>query len=720
MKESYLLKNLNDKQREAVTAPRINMLILAGAGVGKTRVLVHRIAWLIEINKISPFSIMAVTFTNKAANEMRNRINTLLNNNQNGILVGTFHSLAHNLLRSYYLEANLPQNFQILDNYDQYRLLHKIIKSSNLDENKWSPRQAMWYINIKKDKGLRPFHIKNDNNIIDETWLKIYSSYQKICNRSGLVDFSELLLRTYELLLNKPNILKYYHERFTNILVDEFQDTNNIQYNWIRLLSGNNSKVIIVGDDDQSIYGWRGAQVENIKNFLQDFSSVKTIVLEQNYRSTNNIIKSANVLIANNNNRLIKNLWTKDINGELISLYCAYNELDEVYYVINKIKQWCNNGGFLKQCAILYRNNAQSNLLEEVLSQNSIAYYIYGGKRFFERQEIKNVLYYLRLILNRNDDTSFERIVNKPTRGIGEQTLNKIYQVAKKRQLTLWESCEYLITKKILSTKSTNSIEQFIKLINKLDKETIDMPLYIQTDYVIRYSGLLEMYKKEKEEKAEVYIKNLKELITLTHNFNYQKKDQNIIPLQSFLSQISLELNAGKEEIQNDAVQLMTLHSAKGLEFPLVFIIGMEEGMFPSKMSIKENNLLSEERRLAYVGLTRAMQKLTLTYAKSRKLYGKKVYHNPSRFITELPIECIKKIHLDSTIIYSNIYKQFDISININNNKYKLGQLVYHPKFGKGIIINIKNNDNNYHLQIAFNNKETKWFIDSYVKLEFQ
>ncbi|HGJ5884803.1 DNA helicase II [Arsenophonus sp.] len=720
MNASYLLENLNNKQREAVAAPRTNMLILAGAGSGKTRVLVHRIAWLLTVDKVSPFSIMAVTFTNKAAAEMRHRINALLGSDQGGMWVGTFHGLAHRLLRAHYLDANLPQDFQILDSDDQYRLLRRIIKAINLDESKWPPRQAMWYINAKKDEGLRPQHIESYGNPTEATWLRVYQAYQEACDRAGLVDFAELLLRAHEMWLKKPHILQHYRERFTNILVDEFQDTNSIQYAWIRILAGDTGKVMIVGDDDQSIYGWRGAQVENIQRFLQDFPAAETIRLEQNYRSTNNILKSANALIANNNNRLGKNLWTEGADGEPISLYCGFNELDEARYVVSRIKQWHEKGGALKQCAILYRSNAQSRVLEEALLQSSMPYRIYGGQRFFERQEIKDALSYLRLVANCNDDASFERVVNTPTRGIGERTLDTVRQAAREKQLTLWESCEYLLAEKVLGGRAAGAIERFLELIDALAKETTDMPLHVQTDRVIRDSGLRSMYQQEKGEKAQARIENLEELVTATRQFSYQEEDQDLMPLQAFLSHAALESGEGQAELHQDAVQLMTLHSAKGLEFPLVFIVGMEEGMFPSQRSAEESGGLAEERRLAYVGLTRAMEKLTLTYAESRRLYGKAVYHRPSRFIAELPTECIEEVRLSATVSRPISHQRLGTPINRNDSGYALGQRVRHPKFGEGTIINLEGDGERCRLQIAFQGEGIKWLVAAYAKLELQ
>ncbi len=718
MDVSYLLESLNDKQREAVAAPRTNMLVLAGAGSGKTRVLVHRIAWLLSVENASPFSIMAVTFTNKAAAEMRHRIENLIGTSQGGMWIGTFHGLAHRLLRAHHLDANLPQDFQILDSEDQHRLLKRIIKAMNLDDKQWPARQGMWYINGKKDEGLRPQNIESYGNPVEMTWQKVYQAYQEACDRAGLVDFAELLLRAHELWLNKPQILQHYRGRFTNILVDEFQDTNSIQYAWIHLLAGETGKVMIVGDDDQSIYGWRGAQVENIQRFLKDFSGAETIRLEQNYRSTSNILKVANTLIANNSDRLGKNLWTDGIEGEPISLYCAFNELDEARYVVSRIKSWLENGGALKNCAILYRSNAQSRVLEEALLQASMPYRIYGGQRFFERQEIKDALAYLRLIANRNDDAAFERVVNTPTRGIGDRTLDIVRQSARERQETLWDSCQTLLQEKVLAGRAASSLQRFIELIEALSSETEDMPLHVQTDRVIRDSGLRAMYQQEKGEKAQARIENLEELVTATRQFSYQGEDENLMPLQAFLSHAALESGESQADAYQDSVQLMTLHSAKGLEFPQVFIVGMEEGMFPSQMSIEEGGRLEEERRLAYVGLTRAMEKLTITYAESRRLYGKEVYHRPSRFIGELPPECIEEVRLRATVSRPVSHRRLGTPISSNDSGYTLGQRVRHPKFGEGTIVNMEGDGEHSRLQIAFQGEGIKWLVAAYARLE--
>lgn len=718
MDVSYLLEGLNDKQREAVAAPRVNMLVLAGAGSGKTRVLVHRIAWLLSVEQASPFSIMAVTFTNKAAAEMRHRIKDLIGTSQGGMWIGTFHSLAHRLLRAHYLDAGLPQDFQIIDSDDQYRLIRRIVKSMALDDKQWPPRQGMWYINGKKDEGLRPQHIQTYGNPVETTWLKVYQAYQEACDRAGLVDFAELLLRAHELWLNKPQILEHYQHRFTNILVDEFQDTNRIQYAWIRMLAGQTGKVMIVGDDDQSIYGWRGAQVENIQNFLNEFPGAETIRLEQNYRSTSNILKAANALIANNSDRLGKNLWTEGAEGEPISLYCAFNDLDEARYVVGRIKRWHEEGGALADCAILYRSNAQSRIMEEALLQANMPYRIYGGQRFFERQEIKDALSYMRLTANRHDDASFERVVNTPTRGIGDRTLDVVRQVARDNQITLWESALQVIEHKMLAGRAIAAIARFLELIETLANETADMPLHVQTDRIIRDSGLKAMYEQEKGEKAQARIENLEELVTATRQFSYQDEDEDLMPLQAFLSHAALESGEGQADAYQDAVQLMTLHSAKGLEFSQVFIVGVEEGMFPSQMSLDEGGRLEEERRLAYVGVTRAMKKLTLTYAENRRLYGKEVSHRPSRFIGELPKECVEEVRLRATVSRPVNHHRLGTPIVSNDTGYSLGQRVKHPKFGEGTIINIEGSGEHCRLQIAFNGEGIKWLVAAFARLE--
>lgn len=718
---SELLDGLNEKQRQAVAAPLGNYLVLAGAGSGKTRVLTHRIAWLIGVEGISESNILAVTFTNKAAAEMRQRIEQTLSGSPYhlfGMWVGTFHSIAHRLLRNHALDANLPQDFQILDSEDQQRLLKRLIKLHGIDDKAFPAKQACWYINQKKDEGLRPNQIETNNDRIEQEWVKIYQIYQDVCDRAGLVDFAELLLRAYELWLKKPLILQRYQQRFQHILIDEFQDTNKIQYKWIQLLAGTQGKVMIVGDDDQSIYGWRGAEIANIQRFLHDYHNAQTIRLEQNYRSTSNILNSANKLIEKNQNRLGKNLWTEDGNGEPVGIYAAFNELDEARFVTSQIKQWIEKGGQYHDCAVLYRSNSQSRVLEEALLQAKIPYRIYGGMRFFERQEIKDALAYLRLIANRQDDAAFERVVNTPTRGIGERTMDLLRQLTRERQVTLWQAAQLIIDEQKLTSRASTALLRFLELINSLDLETQQMPLFEQTDFVIKHSGLYQMYQQEKGEKGETRIENLEELVSATREFIKPSEAEDLSNLTAFLTHASLEAGEGQASPHQSCVDMMTLHSAKGLEFPRVFIVGMEEGIFPSIQSHQALARLEEERRLAYVGITRAKQQLTLTYAETRRIYGKDEKRVSSRFIKELPTECIQEIRLRGKVSRAYTTNNTARLLLNSNGEWKLGQKVKHDKFGIGTIINLEGADNNTRLQIAFQNQGIKWLIAHLAKLE--
>lgn len=715
MNVSDLLNSLNNKQREGVEAKRGNLLVLAGAGSGKTRVLVYRIAWLLLIKQFSSSSIMAVTFTNKAAIEMRTRIENLIGTDYNKMWIGTFHGLAHRFLRTHYENANLPQDFQILDNEDQLRFIKNLIRTLNIDEKKWPPRQVMRYISSKKNEGLRPKDIIINNNSSESILLRIYQSYQDACDRSGLVDFSELLIRTYELWMHNPYILRQYQEQFSNILVDEFQDTNKIQYSWIQMLSSYHNNVMIVGDDDQSIYGWRGAKVENIQRFLNDFSNVRTIRLEQNYRSSNNILKAANSLIANNGNRLGKSLWTNSIEGEPISIYCAKNELDEARFVVDCIKSSQENGETLSNFAILYRSNAQSRVLEEALLYRKLQYHIYGGMRFFDRQEIKDTLAYLRLLFNRDDDVAYERIVNTPPRGIGNRTLNTIRHFASEKRLTLWIASNMILKERILAARESLALQCFINLIDTISKNTKQLSLHIQTDQVIQKSGLRAMYEQYKDEKSQARLENLEELVSATREYSIDK-NQNMLPLQAFLSHVVLESGENYDDDSKNSVQLMTIHSSKGLEFRKVFIIGMEEGMFPVARSFGESHLLEEERRLAYVGITRAIELLTVTYAETRRLYGKEVVHRPSRFLNELPKKCVKRI-LRSNSVCIKSYQNVNVYVK-SDSKFKVGQHVNHIKFGNGIVVKILGNGEDSRLKIFFKNQGTKWFMASHTNLK--
>ncbi|EPJ2748999.1 DNA helicase II [Vibrio parahaemolyticus] len=721
MDPSLLLDGLNDKQREAVAAPLENLLVLAGAGSGKTRVLVHRIAWLMSVEQASPFSIMSVTFTNKAAAEMRGRIEELMMGSASGMWNGTFHGICHRILRAHYLDAKLPEDFQIIDSDDQQRLLKRLIKAQNLDEKQWPVRQVAWWINGKKDEGLRPAHIDAYHDPVTKTYLQLYTTYQEACDRAGLVDFAEILLRAHELLRDNKFVRDHYQARFKHILVDEFQDTNNIQYAWLRMMTGPECHVMIVGDDDQSIYGWRGAKVENIEKFTREFPSVTTIRLEQNYRSTKTILEASNTLIANNTERMGKELWTDGVVGEPISVYSAYNELDEARFAVNKIKEWQDKGGALNDAAMLYRNNAQSRVLEEALIQAGLPYRIYGGMRFFERQEIKDALAYMRLMANRNDDAAFERVVNTPTRGLGDKTLETIRRAARDRGCTMWEASVAMLDEQVLAGRAAGALGRFIELITALEDDTLEMPLHEQTDHVIKYSGLFAMYEQEKGEKSKARIENLEELVTATRQFEKPEEAEEMSLLTAFLTHAALEAGEGQADEFEDAVQLMTLHSAKGLEFPLVFMVGVEEGMFPSQMSAEEAGRLEEERRLCYVGMTRAMQKLYITYAEMRRLYGQDKYHKPSRFIRELPETCLDEVRMKAQVsrpTSSGRFSQTAVKENFNETGFSLGSRVMHPKFGEGTIINFEGSGPQSRVQIAFNGEGIKWLVTAYARLE--
>lgn len=719
MDVSQLLDGLNDKQRDAVAAPPQHMLVLAGAGSGKTRVLVHRMAWLMQVERVAPYSLLAVTFTNKAAQEMRSRIEQTVGVSLHNLWMGTFHSLSHRLLRAHYQEANLPQGFQIIDSDDQYRLIRRVLKALNLDEKHWAPKQVQWFINARKDEGERPGTLAHGGDFNLQTLIKIYGAYQEMCDRAGLVDFAEILLRSFELLKNNAQVRSHYQQRFRHILVDEFQDTNAIQYQWLRLLAGNHARVMIVGDDDQSIYGWRGAKVENIQTFLKDFPEPQTIRLEQNYRSTGTILKAANAVISNNQGRLGKDLWTDGDDGEAISLYSAFNELDEARFIVSRIREWRRQGGKLIEAAVLYRNNAQSRVLEEALIQDGIHYRIYGGLRFYERQEIKDALAYLRLINNRQDDAALERIINTPTRGIGDSSMDKVREFARVNSQTLWQSLQQMVFQKELSGRAGNAVSAFMELVNKLDDEIRDLSLDEQADHVIHQSGLYAMYQAEKGEKAQTRIENLNELVNACANLSFNNSEE-MTPLAAFLSQAALEAGEYQAEEHSDAVQLMTLHTAKGLEFPLVFICGLEEGMFPSQQSGDDPTRLEEERRLCYVGMTRAMQKLYLCHAESRRLYGQEQYNKPSRFLREIPAEYVEEIRLTTTVSRPTQFSRFSNAAShsaFENTGFKLGQRVHHEKFGEGTVLNYEGSGNQSRIQINFDALGTKWLVTAYARL---
>jgi DNA helicase-2/ATP-dependent DNA helicase PcrA len=718
MDVTAILDPLNPAQREAVSNTENHLLVLAGAGSGKTRVLVHRIAWLIQVEQLSPYSVLAVTFTNKAAREMRNRLDDMLGYSSQGMWVGTFHGLAHRLLKMHWQDAGLPENFQILDSDDQLRLVKRIYQTLGIDDSRWPYRQAQSFINSQKDEGLRSKHLQPAQDPYQRTMLQIYASYEEACERGGMVDFGELLLRAHELWLNKPELLAHYQQRFGQILVDEFQDTNAIQYAWLRVLAGQDIRITAVGDDDQSIYGWRGAKVENILNFNRDYPDTATVRLEQNYRSSKNILEAANAVISRNTDRLGKNLWTEDAEGELISLYSGFNEHDEARFIADRLSDWEKDGNLRSESAILYRSNAQSRVLEEALLRAQIPYRIYGGQKFYERQEIRNALAYLRLLVNRNDDAAFERVVNTPTRGIGDKTVQTLRHFARDEGMSMWSAVEKAISTGELSGRASGAVQGFINLINKLDQDSQDLPLHELVDNTIEGSGLIDFHRKEKGDRGQSRVENLQELVVACRSFDAEDKDQPALP--QFLDQAALDAGDRQADEGEDAVQLMTLHSAKGLEFPLVFLAGMEENLFPHRMSAEEPGRLEEERRLAYVGITRAMKKLYLTFAESRQQYGTENYNSVSRFVRDIPTEYIEEVRLRTQVTRPTSYAKkpsTSFSDEGTDTGLALGQRVEHKIFGEGVILNFEGNGAHARIQVNFDNEGSKWLVQSYAKL---
>ncbi|MDG6774368.1 DNA helicase II [Thiomicrorhabdus sp. ZW0627] len=743
---SYILNDLNDAQREAVTVDDRHALILAGAGSGKTRVLVHRIAWLIEVMGMSAYNIMAVTFTNKAANEMRGRIEALIGQQAQGLTMGTFHGIAYRLLRQHYQEVGLPQNFQILDSDDQKRVIKRLLKSMELDEAQWPHRQVQSFINSEKEEGRRPQHIDPGHNPFVAKMVQIYAAYEEQCKRSGLVDFAELLLRAHELWLKNPEVLAHYQARFKHILVDEFQDTNTLQYAWLRVLAGGTGKLFVVGDDDQSIYGWRGAKVENIRQFDEDFANVKIVRLEQNYRSTGTILKAANALISHNTTRMGKQLWSAGEEGSPIRIYEAFNEMDEANYICNQIQAWCEQGGSRSDVAVLYRSNAQSRVIEQGLMHAQIPYRVYGGLRFYDRAEIKDVLSYLRLILNREDDAAFERVYNHPPRGIGQKTADGIRDVARDQQISMWAAAK-LLTEKGLTARAKTSVNGFLDLIENLAQSTADQDLQDQVMQVISRSGLQAHFEKDTSEQGQSRLENIDELINAVSQFKASKPQESVEgveseeqanqaaagvtigdqpehadPLSEFLAQAALEAGEQQADAWESSVQLMTLHAAKGLEFPLVFMIGVEEGLFPSQQSLEDPSRLEEERRLAYVGVTRAEQQLIITFANRRRLHGSEFYPAPSRFIKEIPSECVDFVRLSGSVrpttesaMNSNISAALAAE---NQSGYQIGDRVRHAKFGEGIVLTIQGSGDHASVNVHFDDVGSKWLVMAYAKLD--
>jgi len=723
MDVSHLLDDLNPAQREAVSAPIGHYLVLAGAGSGKTRVLTHRIAWLLEVEGASPWSILAVTFTNKAAGEMRARCDTLIRQGTRGLTIGTFHGIAHRLLRQHWREAKLPETFQILDADDQQRLIKRVMQGLGLDEARFPSRQAAWFINTAKDEGKRPDAFHAENNPLTRTLLDVYRAYEDACARAGVVDFAELLLRSHELWLKDDALLAHYRERYRHLLVDEFQDTNTIQYAWIRMLAGQSGHVFVVGDDDQAIYGWRGARVENVQHFLRDFPGARTIRLEQNYRSTGTILKAANAIIANNPQRLGKKLWTAGAAGAPIALYAAYNEQDEARFVVEQIREHLRDGGRANECAILYRSNAQSRNFEEQLIQHEIRYRVYGGLRFFDRAEIKDALAYLRLVANRHDDPAFERTVNTPPRGIGERTLDTLRQRARRDGSSLWDAALHEHAGAELAGRAKNALKAFVALIEELAKTCAadsDAPMALaeQMEHAIARSGLRDYYEADSRGSAESRVENLDELVNVASRFERTPEDleAGFSELTAFLAHAALEAGETQGEAWEDCVQLMTLHSAKGLEFPLVFLVGLEDGLFPSQRSLDEPGRLEEERRLAYVGITRARETLILSYAETRRLHGVETYNRPSRFLHELPRELLNEVRPRVQVSRPAYAGRF-VDDGGDALPLKLGQHVRHATFGDGVVIDAEGSGAHARVQVNFERAGAKWLVVAYANL---
>jgi DNA helicase-2/ATP-dependent DNA helicase PcrA len=775
---SPILSPLNDAQREAVTAPVGPVLVLAGAGSGKTRVLTHRVAWLVQAEGASPHSILAVTFTNKAAGEMRARIEALLGVPGAALWIGTFHGIAHRLLRLHWREAGLPQGFQILDGDDQLRIIKKILKAQGLDDARWVPREIQYFINSNKDEGHRPASMKDGNDPTRRQLIRLYADYEDACKRAGVVDFAELLLRAFELWRDHPELVAHYRRRFRHVLVDEFQDTNAIQYNWLKLLVGSEGAPFAVGDDDQSIYRWRGARVENLQQFRRDFPQALLCRLEQNYRSTGTILNAANALIAHNSGRLGKNLWTSGAQGEPIRIYAAFNERDEAEFVLQRIKDWVAHGGARRDIAILYRSNAQSRVFEEVFLSARVPYKVYGGLRFFERAEIKDALAYLRLVANRDDDTSFERVVNLPTRGIGAKSLDTLRERARADGSSLWKAAQACIAPSGVSdsglgAKAAGAVQGFMQLIDRLAADTADLALHETVDQVLNASGLLDHHKKEKADRGEARVENLLELVSAARGFEpdeaaLEPGQAPLKPLESFLAHAVLESGEGQADAWEDCIQMMTLHTAKGLEFPVVFLAGLEDGLFPHQRSLNDLDSLEEERRLAYVGTTRAMQQLYLTYAEQRRLHGIDSYGMASRFIAEIPGELVEevrpRVHAGRPGAPAwglrGGYGSHDGegraafggrgfgSGGSGHGGYggsgrggrgagmgaghgaasglgepaapgmKLGARVRHGKFGEGVVLNIEGQGAHARVQVNFEGQGSKWLMLQYANLE--
>lgn len=732
---SFLLDGLNPQQLEAIKLPHQSVLILAGAGSGKTRVLTTRIAYLIQSGKASPASILAVTFTNKAAKEMLLRINAMLPINTRGMWVGTFHGLCNRMLRTHYQEAGLPQTFQILDTADQLAVIKRILKSLSVDDKRFPPRQVQWFINKAKEAGQRAADVVVDDSI-SRRFLELYQAYEQQCNREGTVDFAELLLRSFELLSRNEILRDHYQERFNHILVDEFQDTNRLQYNWLKLLAGvsgqNAAAVFVVGDDDQSIYAFRGADTGNMKDFERDFGIAKVIKLEQNYRSHGNILDAANVLIQNNTERLGKNLWTADGEGEPLRIYRAFNDADEAGFIVDEVKALHDEGIALSQIALLYRSNAQSRVLEHSLFNASLPYRVYGGMRFFERMEIKHALAYLRLIASPEDENALLRVINFPARGIGVRSLERLQDNARQQESSLWTAAVQQCGGRVAADegiKSEKGVPGFVKLILTMrqDWERLTLPQVVER--MLLQSGLISHYKMERE--GQDRLENLQELVNAATSFVHEAEDDSLL---AFLAHASLEAGEHQAGSGQDALQLMTVHAAKGLEFHSVFLSGLEEGLFPHENSLNQTNGLEEERRLMYVAMTRARRRLYLSLAQSRMLHGQTHFNIQSRFLDEIPVKCLKWLNPNENTGFG--FNRFGTGLKSGTEfamhpgkkdplnqqspvagQWHIGQTVKHAKFGDGVILDYEGSGGEARVQVNFSRVGIKWLMLEYANL---
>ncbi len=710
---SSLLSGLNPEQRAAVELPPQSALILAGAGSGKTRVLTTRIAWLISTGQVSPHGILAVTFTNKAAKEMLTRLSAMLPINMRGLWMGTFHGLCNRMLRAHHREANLPQTFQILDSADQLATIKRLMKAMNVDDEKFPPREVQGFISSNKEQGLRAHEVEAYDPYTRRK-VEIFAEYDAQCQREGVVDFSELLLRCHELLARNQQLREHYQARFRHILVDEFQDTNKLQYQWLKLLAGQNNALFAVGDDDQSIYGFRGADVGNMQALTRDFHVQNVIKLEQNYRSHGNILDAANALIKNNRTRLGKNLWTAENKGEALRVYEAPTDAEEARFIVDEARELNREGVNFSEMALLYRSNAQSRVLEHALVSAGVAYRVYGGLRFFERQEIKHALAYLRLLQNSEDDNALLRIINFPTRGIGARSIEQLQEAAKMNNTTLWDA----------AARAGGKASAFVGLIESLRSATRELPLPEIMDHVLQHSGLIAHYQNEtgaKKREAEERLENLNELINAATLFVHENEDDS---LTSFLTHAALEAGEHQAGDSEDALHLMTVHASKGLEFHTVFITGLEEGLFPHQNS-KMGDGVDEERRLMYVAITRARRRLYLTFAQSRMLHGQVNYGMASSFLRELPEELLHWI--TPRVVARKSYglafapqeqvAALPVHRPFATSGWRVGQSIQHAKFGEGVILNIEGGGADARVQVNFRKAGTKWLALEYAKL---